>query len=128
MSKTHELWQHPLAYDPLSDWGYIRDGREHLIARVREFSLTMEEEREHRANRTDPTKERVERIVSCVNACAGIHEPEDWMRKNTAAIQAAREALEAEELWRNQRDDTGTLRAIAKEKRLKALNLLTPAP
>ena len=54
-------------------------------------------------------------------AVFSIHDP-------AAALTAAREALEAEELWRNQRGDTGTLRAIAKEKRLKAINLLTPAP
>ena len=64
--------------------------------------------------------DKMQRAVLCVNECAGI-DP-------AAALTAAREALEAEELWRNQRDDTGTLRAIAKEKRLKAINLLTPAP
>lgn len=61
------------------------------------------------------------RIADCWNACAGIADP-------MTAIHAAREALEAEETWRNQRDDTGTLRAIANHKRKQALNLLTPKP
>ncbi len=114
MSNINELWQHPLAYDPLSDWGYIRDGREHLIARVREFSLTMEEEREHRAKRTDPTKPRAERIVSCVNACVGIPDP-------AAAIQAAREALTEAHRYMS-----SGLKVTQQVK--KALDLLTPNP
>ena len=70
--------------------------------------------------REDQWLEVSNRIIACTSACADIPEP-------AAAIQAARDALEAEEQWRSVEDDCGLLRAIAKDKRLKALKLLTPS-
>lgn len=102
MSKTHDYGE---------PWSYFNDGNGSgdIESRAGMAISVIDDEVE------------IKRAIACVNTLAGIHDP-------AAALKVAREALEAEELWRNQPDDTGTLRAIAKEKRLKALNLLTPAP
>lgn len=120
MSKTHdhgEPWskkEHSWAESSL----YSHGGKKLLFTHSIDDGDTTEDNQQERE---DEQSRLLNRIASCVSACAGIPDPE-------SALTAVREALEAEELWRNQRDDTGTLRAIAKEKRLKALNLLTPAP
>lgn len=64
-------------------------------------------------------EKRLKRATDCTNALSGVHDPEK-------AIQAAREALEAEEAWRdNGGEDHGILRGIAADKRKLALSLLT---
>lgn len=62
-----------------------------------------------------------ENVLSALNACSGIVDPQE-------AIKQAREALEAEEAWRNAGEDSGELRSLAGNKRRKALELLTPKP
>lgn len=94
----------PLRYDPKSDWGWIRDANEHTACLARK-SLDNREADEYRRIREDPMKRRAERIVSCVNACAGIEDPAE-------ALRAAKEALKLGwEAWRDWNqywgDDTG---------------------
>lgn len=80
-----EPFKLPLRYDPESDWGWIRDADNATACLVRK-PLDEREASEYRRIREDPMKDRAERIVACVNACAGMTDP-------AAEIQAMRRAI-----------------------------------
>jgi len=62
-------WQGNLHHDksPYSDWGMIRDENDRLIIHLRTGYLPESEANEHRRNKTDPTQDRVDFILSRLN-------------------------------------------------------------
>lgn len=75
----------PLHYDCESDWGFIREASNALACVVRR-PLNEREFAEYRRTGNDPMEPRANRIVACVNACAGMADP-------AKEIQAMREEL-----------------------------------
>lgn len=139
--------------EPGIDWSdqskpeLIRKLIEHLAAwrhtpsaRGQITALRAENETMRTASRS--TSEGVYRCRKCgwITQCADVScdcevpTPQDWypgtvffgIADPAEAIKAAREALEAEEAWRNAGGDSGELRSLAGIKRRKALELLTP--
>lgn len=83
----------PLHYDPESDWGFIREASNALACVVRR-PLDERDFAEYRRTGNDPMEPRANRIVSCVNACAGMADPDAEIQAMRTAIKRAYRALE----------------------------------
>lgn len=83
----------PLYYDCESDWGFIREASNALACVVRR-PLNEREFAEYRRTGNDPMEPRANRIVACVNACAGMIDPAAEIQAMRTAIKEAYRALE----------------------------------
>lgn len=104
MSKhTPEPWDYrPNKHD---DWGFIRDLNGDLVAVAKDSSISHDKHDEFRIRKEDPYGPNAKRIVACVNATAGMTDPEKEIREmkeeNERLVGAIHDAI----IWMREGQD-----------------------
>lgn len=107
-SHTPEPWKYrPNKHD---DWGFIRDEKGTLVANALNSDISYEQHDEYRIKSKDPYYHNAVRIIACVNAMAGIENPEKWVKDqkqyrnsmfNSCLSIELQKRMESEEQYKN---------------------------